>query len=268
MWIACNDSPHTRRRLWGVDLMFGIWTNLPAVSVSLTPRHCCFLKVSFFDFLQAGVWHENCLAAFQGSENEAMGILFVDALVCWGQSPAFPSAVMHRIFCICIFLVFFLGCPTSAVFVSLYFLFIPTFPFCVWIWTLGSVLLHLPLRSCTKFSKRSKLVQLKPLEMNQSDILWRQHRDFSKFIDGISLLKIEKQLQRQNDGFFAWHIDFPGAALMFRKWQSFFFTTSITKLNWSSDVSQEPKSNLQMQRTQLYSNTGTHTLHWWDGKVH
>ena len=239
MWIACNDSPHTRRRLWGVDLMFGIWTNLPAVSVSLTPRHCCFLKVSFFDFLQAGVWHENCLAAFQGSENEAMGILFVDALVCWGQSPAFPSAVMHRIFCICIFLVFFLGCPTSAVFVSLYFLFIPTFPFCVWIWTLGSVLLHLPLRSCTKFSKRSKLVQLKPLEMNQSDILWRQHRDFSKFIDGISLLKIEKQLQRQNYGFFAWHIDFPGAALMFRKWQSFFFTTSITKLNWSSDVSQE-----------------------------
>ena len=74
----------------------------------LPHRHCCFLKVSFFDFLQAGVWHENCLAAFQGSENEAMGILFGDALVCWGQSPAFPSAVMHRIFCICIFLSFFL----------------------------------------------------------------------------------------------------------------------------------------------------------------
>ena len=89
----------------------------------LPHRHCCFLKVSFFDFLQAGVWHENCLAAFQGSENEAMGILFVDALVCWGQSPAFPSAVMHRIFCICIFLVFFfLGVPLPAVFVSLYFL--------------------------------------------------------------------------------------------------------------------------------------------------
>ena len=95
----------------------------------LPHRHCCFLKVSFFDFLQAGVWHENCLAAFQGSENEAMGILFGDAVVCRGQSPCIsqcnhaPPHILYLYF----FLVFFscaqTVCSTAAVFVSLYFLF-------------------------------------------------------------------------------------------------------------------------------------------------